>query len=210
MMSAMDDAVGRILETIRRLGQEENTLIFFVSDNGGPTQQTTSRNTPLRGFKATTWEGGIRVPFCVQWKGTFPAGTTYENPVIQLDIVPTCLAAAGIPIDPAWKLDGVDLAPYLKGTKTDRPHQTLYWRFGNQWAIRHGDWKLVVANGGSGQPELYDLSKDISESQNLAAAQPERVQELKRLYDAWNAEQAEPLAPRERPNRPAGRANAKK
>ncbi|GIW95064.1 MAG: N-acetylgalactosamine-6-sulfatase [Pirellulaceae bacterium] len=201
MMAALDEAVGQVLEKIRQLGQEENTLIFFVSDNGGPTRQTTSSNGPLRGFKATTWEGGIRVPFCVQWKGKYPAGTVYEHPVIQLDIVPTCLAAAGVKIEPEWKLDGVDLTPYLTGQNRERPHQTLYWRFGNQWAIRHGDWKLVVANGGSGQPELYNLAEDIAESQNLAERYPERVTELKRLYDAWNAEQAEPLAPRERPNR---------
>ncbi|GIW90577.1 MAG: N-acetylgalactosamine-6-sulfatase [Pirellulaceae bacterium] len=200
MMAALDEAVGQVLEKIRQLGQEENTLIFFVSDNGGPTRQTTSSNGPLRGFKATTWEGGIRVPFCVQWKGKYPAGTVYEHPVIQLDIVPTCLAAAGVKIEPEWKLDGVDLTPYLTGQNRERPHQTLYWRFGNQWAIRHGDWKLVVANGGSGQPELYNLAEDIAESQNLAERYPERVTELKRLYDAWKAEQAEPLAPRERPN----------
>ena len=95
MMSAMDDAVGRILAKVRELGQEENTLIWFFSDNGGPTRNTTSSNGPLRGFKATTWEGGVRIPFCVQWKGKLPAGKTYEPPIIQLDILPTCLAAAG-------------------------------------------------------------------------------------------------------------------
>lgn len=205
MMAAMDDAVGKVLEKIRQLGQEENTIIFFLSDNGGPTQQTTSRNGPLRGFKATTWEGGIRVPFCAQWKGKFPAGTTYEHPVIQLDVVPTCLTAAGVAVDPARKLDGVDLTPYVTGANKERPHETLYWRFGNQWAIRHGDWKLVVANGGSGQPELYNLADDVSESRNLAQEQPQRVAKLKTLYDRWNAEQAEPLAPRERPNRPRTR-----
>ncbi len=203
MMAALDEAVGRVLEKVRQMGQEENTLIFFLSDNGGPTRQTTSSNGPLRGFKSTTWEGGIRVPFCVQWKAKYPSGTVYEHPVIQLDIVPTCLAAAGVKIDPQWKLDGVDLTPYLTGLNRDKPHQTLYWRFGNQWAIRHGDWKLVVANGGSGQPELYNLATDISESQNLAERYPERVKELKQLYDQWNAEQAEPLAPREQPRRQA-------
>ena len=145
MMSAMDDAVGQVLAKVREMGQEENTLIFFLSDNGGPTQQTTSKNGPLRGFKATTLEGGVRVPFCVQWKGKIPAGKTYDHPIIQLDILPTALAAAGGKVDPAWKLDGVDLLPYLTGKNTGKPHETLYWRFGEQWAIRHGDWKLVVA-----------------------------------------------------------------
>jgi arylsulfatase A-like enzyme len=201
MMSAMDDAVGKILDKVRAMDQEENTLIFFLSDNGGPTRQTTSRNDPLRGFKASTWEGGVRVPFCMQWKGRLPAGQTYEHPVIQLDILPTALAAAGMKADPAWKLDGVDLLPYATDEDDGRPHETLYWRFGNQWAVRHGDWKLVAANQGDPNGELYNLADDISESKNLAADMPDKVSELKSLYDQWNAEQAPPSAPKERPNR---------
>jgi arylsulfatase A-like enzyme len=210
MMSAMDDAVGAVLAKVRDLGQEENTLIFFLSDNGGPTQSTTSRNGPLRGFKATTWEGGVRVPFCVQWKGTIPAGQTYDKPVIQLDILPTCLAVAGSPVDPAWKLDGVDLLPYLTGKETGTPHETLYWRFGPQRAIRHGDYKLVVGNGGSGQPELYDLSADLGEQKDLASEQPEKVRELEALYKTWDAEQADPVMPRENPNAKKKKGAAKK
>ncbi|MFO0891918.1 MAG: sulfatase-like hydrolase/transferase [Isosphaeraceae bacterium] len=198
MMSALDDAVGQVLQEVRRIGQEDDTLIAFLSDNGGPTRNTTSSNGPLHGFKATTWEGGIRVPFCMQWKGKLPAGKTYDSPIIQLDLVPTCLAAAGVAIDPAWKLDGVNLLPFLKGDRTDRPHETLFWRFGSQWAIRHGDWKLVVAREGTGKPELYDLAMDIGERHDLAGEQPEKARELKRLWDRWNAEQAPPLVP-ERP-----------
>jgi arylsulfatase A-like enzyme len=201
MMSAMDDAVGKILDKVRDMGQEENTLIFFLSDNGGPTRQTTSRNNPLRGGKSSTWEGGIRVPFCAQWKGRLPAGQTYDHPIIQLDILPTALAAAGAPAGADAKLDGVDLLPYLTGENEARPHETLYWRFGNQWAIRHGDWKLVVAGRSDPAGELYNLANDISESKNLAADMPEKVTELKALHEAWNAEQAEPSAPKERPNR---------
>jgi len=201
MMSAMDDAVGRVLEQVRAQGQEENTLIFFLADNGGPTLQTTSNNLPLRGFKSTTWEGGVRVPFAIQWKGRIPAGETYEQPIIQLDILPTVLAAAGAQPDPAWKLDGVDLLPYLTGKATGKPHETLYWRFGDQWAIRHGDWKLIVGRDGGKEPGLYHLAKDIREAVNLAASQPEKVQELLALYRSWNAEQAAPLVPKENPNR---------
>jgi arylsulfatase A-like enzyme len=197
MMSAMDDAVGQILDKVRDLDQEQNTLIFFVSDNGGPTRTTTSSNDPLRGFKASTWEGGVRVPFCVQWKGTLPAGETYERPVIQLDILPTALAAAGAEAEPEWKLDGVNLLPYLSGEETGKPHDTLYWRFGKQWAIRHGDWKLVAGNGGDVQGELFNLAADVPESNNLADDEPEKVQELKALWDEWNAEQAPPSAPNE-------------
>jgi arylsulfatase A-like enzyme len=201
MMSAMDDAVGKILDKVREMGEEDNTLIFFLADNGGPTKSTTSKNGPLRGFKSTTWEGGTRVPFCVQWKGHLSAGETYENPVTNLDILPTVLAAAGEKADPAWKLDGVDLLPYLTGKETGRPHETLYWRFGNQWAVRHGDWKLVGGNGGDLNGELYNLADDISESKNLASENADKFTELKTLYEAWDAEQAPPASPKEKPNK---------
>jgi arylsulfatase A-like enzyme len=208
MMIAMDDAIGRVLGKVRDIGQEENTLVFFVSDNGGPTPQTTSSNGPLHGFKATTWEGGVRVPFCAQWKGKLPAGATYEHPVIQLDILPTILAAAGAPASTADKLDGVDLMPYLTGANTTKPHETLYWRFGEQRAIRHGDWKLVVGRGGGPTPELYNLADDLPESKNLADENTEKAQELTKLWDAWNAEQAPPSFPNE-PARQKGKAKAK-
>ena len=193
MMAAMDDAVGRVLAKIREMGQEEDTLIIFLSDNGGPTQQTSSHNGVLRGFKATTLEGGVRVPFCMQWKGRLPAGKVYEHPIIQLDMLPTCVNAAGGKIDPAWKLDGVDLLPYLTGANKERPHDTLYWRFGEQWAIRKGDYKLVVSRIDGPEARLFNLAKDIGEAKDLMASEPQKAKELKDLYDAWNAEQAKPL-----------------
>ncbi len=195
VMSALDDAVGRVLAKVREMGQEEQTLIVFTSDNGGPTPSTTSNNGPLHGFKSQTWEGGVRVPFCMQWKGNLPAGQTFDHPIIQLDVLPTALAAAGVATDPSWKLDGVNLLPYLTGKMSGTPHQTLYWRFGQQWAVRHGDWKLVVARTGSGQPELYNLAEDIGEQSNRAASNPEKVRELQALWDRWNAEQVPSLVP---------------
>ncbi len=195
MMSGMDDAIGRVLAKVRALGQEENTLIFFISDNGGPTASTTSYNGPLRGFKTTTFEGGTRVPFIAQWKGKIPAGKTYDLPVMNLDVLPTAIIAAGGKPDASWNLDGVDLMPYLTGTNASRPHQTLYWRYGPQWAIRDGDMKLVVSKGGSGQPELYNLAADIGESKDLAAAQSDKVKELKVMWNKWSAEQAPASAP---------------
>jgi arylsulfatase A-like enzyme len=203
VMSAMDDTVGRVLAKVREMGQEEDTLIFFFSDNGGPTPSTTSSNGPLRGFKATTWEGGVRIPFCAQWKGQLPAGKSYENPIIQLDLLPTCITAAGGTVDSSWQLDGVNLLPYLKGENTARPHETLYWRFGEQWAVRHGDWKLVVGRGEK-QPGLFNLAKDLAEAKDLSADQPQKVQELNSLWQSWNAEQAPPSSPKE-----AGRAMQK-
>ena len=204
MLSAMDDAVGAVLAKIREHKLEENTLIFFFSDNGGPTASTTSGNGPLRGFKSQTWEGGVRVPFMVQWKGHLPAGKVDDRPVIQLDILPTALAAAGVGIKPEWKLDGVNLLPYLTGAQTGFPHEALYWRFGGQMAIRKGEWKLVKGTGLAagaaslqGQAntegaELYNLSRDIGEKNNLAAENPGKVKELASAWKAWNAELVDP------------------
>ena len=192
MMSAKDDAVGRVLAKVKEIGQEENTLVWYLADNGGPTASTTSKNDPLRGFKATTWEGGVRVPFMVKWPGKIPAGKVDDRPVIQLDILPTCVAAAGGEAKAEWKLDGVNLLPYLTGQNSARPHETLYWRFGPQWAIRHGDWKLVKAND-IAAPALFNLAADISEKNDLAGQQSAKVAELKGIWDTWNAEQKPPL-----------------
>jgi arylsulfatase A-like enzyme len=113
---------------------------------------------------------------------------------MNLDVVPTVLAATGNSIAPSEKLDGVDLAPFITGKNSARPHETMYWRFGPQWAIRHGDLKLVVSRGGSGKPELYDLAKDQSESSDLASSRPEDVKKLQAMWDQWSAEQAPPSA----------------
>lgn len=193
MMSAKDDAVGTVLAKVRELGQEENTLVVYLTDNGGPTAQTTSKNDPLRGFKATTLEGGVRVPFLMQWKGKLPAGKTYDHPVIQLDLLPTAVAAAGGTVDPAWKIDGVNLLPFLTGMAKGKPHETLYWRFGEQWAIRKGDWKLVVSRPDGPQPRLFNLADDIGEARDLTAKHPEKVKELTAAWQAWNTEQKPPL-----------------
>ncbi|RBP41420.1 arylsulfatase A-like enzyme [Roseimicrobium gellanilyticum] len=203
-LSAMDDAIGTVLEKIRANGQEENTLIFFFADNGGPTRQTTSQNGPLRGFKAQTWEGGIRVAWLAQWKGRIPAGQVDDRPVIQLDILPTALAAAGVEAKPEWKLDGVNLLPYITGEKKEAPHEALYWRFGPQIAIRKGAWKLVKGTNPESQPlerrgaasvegaELYNLEKDIGETNNLAASEPEKLKELAAAWERWNSELVAP------------------
>lgn len=206
MLSAADDAVGRVLAKVRELGQEENTLIVYLADNGGPTASTTSSNGPLRGFKSTTLEGGIRVPFALQWKGSLPAGVTYEKPIIQLDLVPTILAAVGGQATPDDKLDGVDLLPYLRGENAAAPHETLYWRFGDQWAIRHGDLKLVKSRIDGAQPRLFDLASDIGEAKDLAAQRPDAVADLQTRWDAWNAEQAEPAwKPAQTPKKQPGK-----
>jgi arylsulfatase A-like enzyme len=188
ILSATDDAIGKVLTALKTNGLEENTLVVYLTDNGGPTRQTTSSNLPLRGFKMTTLEGGVRVPFYAQWKGKIPAGLVYDKPIIQLDVLPTALAAAGIAVDPSWQLDGVDLLPYLTGKNAEQPHDALFWRLGDQWAVRNGDWKLVGSRLDGLTPKLYDLSKDIGEANDLAASNPENVVELRAEWDAWNAD----------------------
>lgn len=198
MLTAMDEAIGRVLDKLRAENLDEDTLVFFFSDNGGPTMRGTtingSINTPLRGSKRTTLEGGVRVPFVVRWPGRVPGGTTYSSLVIQLDILPTALAAAGAPVTRDANLHGVNLLPYLNGDERSPPHDTLYWRFGQQMAIRRGDWKLVrydqAADGGAAgvatPPKLYNLATDIGEANDLGAREPARVQELQAAWDAWD------------------------
>jgi arylsulfatase A-like enzyme len=204
MMSAMDDAIGKVLEALRAKQLEENTLVFFISDNGGPTLAGTtvnaSLNDPLRGSKRTTLEGGIRVPYFVCWPGHVPAGKTYDRPVIQLDILPTALAAAGIIAGVDAKLEGVDLLPYLAGQNAAAPHDALYWRWGPQMAIRRGDWKLVrydpAADGKTGrvtEPKLYNLKNDIGETLNVIGAEPDKAKELQTAWDEWNKLNVAPL-----------------
>ena len=208
MMSAMDDAIGRVMTALRAAKLEEDTLIFFFSDNGGPTMQGTtingSRNTPLRGSKRQTYEGGIRVPFVIHWKGHIAAGKTFDHPVIQLDVLPTALAAAGVAAKPAAKFDGVNLLPYLTGKLKGAPHDTLYWRLGNMMAIRRGEWKLVKTREGRldtdvnalsdlSDATLYNLTEDIGEQRDLAAKHPDKVKELAAAWRQWNQQLAQPL-----------------
>jgi arylsulfatase A-like enzyme len=205
VLSAMDAAVGQVLSALREKNLEENTLIFFLSDNGS-AGSIGSNNKPLRGQKMSTWEGGIHVPFFVQWKGTIPAGTVYDQPVISLDLLPTAVAAAGGEVKPDWHLDGVNLLPYLTKKNEGAPHSVLFWRLGPQWAVRMGNWKLVrpkdptVKPTGPGpssygvmpKPLLIDLATDTGEQHDLSAEHPDKVKELQTAWDEWNSQLAEP------------------
>jgi arylsulfatase A-like enzyme len=204
MMSAIDDAIGAVLEKLRDAKLEDNTVLFFISDNGGPTMPGTSgnasKNDPLRGSKRTTLEGGIRVPYFVKWPGKLPAGKVYDQPVIQLDILPTALAAAQVDIPSDADIDGVNLLPYLSGENAEPPHGALYWRFGQQMAIRQGDWKLVRydprvdgATGRATESKLYNLAADIGENNNLIDEEPERAAALQAAWDDWNKANVPPL-----------------
>ncbi len=201
MLLAVDDGVGAILATLQKHGLEQDTLIFFLSDNGGPitlSGPNGSSNVPLRGQKTTFWEGGMRVPFAFQWRGVLPKGQTYDHPVIGLDIFPTVMEATGAA---AWQpderaYDGVNLLPYLTGKNPDPPHAQLYWRQQRtngptQWAVRSGRYKLVKPTTTTTR-QLYDLVKDLSETKDLFTQRPDLVNELQQLYDAWDAQNVPP------------------
>ena len=196
MLSNMDDSVGAVMAQLRKSGLEENTIVFFLSDNGGPTRELTSSNLPLRGSKGQMYEGALRVPFMMQWKGTIPAGQTYEKPVSSFDIYATAAANSEGVIVPEL-VEGVDLVPFVTGKKKSVPHETLFWRQGGKSGLRHGDWKIVRMGGrkspGKSQWELYDLSEDLSEETNLAKSDPERLTELVERWEKMNGEMAEPL-----------------
>jgi arylsulfatase A-like enzyme len=209
MVSAVDDGVGRLLEELRRQGLEENTLVFFLSDNGGPSADNASSNAPLRGNKSDPWEGGIRVPFAAQWPGHLPAGVKYDQPVLSLDIFATIAALAGAPANPERPLDGVDLLPYLTGARSVPPHEAIYLRKFDQgaFAVRRGDYKLVIPKLGV-PAQLFDLAHDLRESRNLAANETATVDELEKLRAAWNAQLVPPAFAGliERPNLKKGPA----
>ena len=205
MVAHVDDAVGQLLEKLRAIGAEDDTLIFFFSDNGGPTRELTSSNAPLRAGKGQVYEGGVRVPFLVQWKAKLPQGRVDQRPVTALDFASTALAAAEAPAPS--NLDGVDLTPYLTGKKNERPHETLYWRFGSRIALRHGDWKLVgryEQGEGLTAAELYNLDADLGETTDLATLEPDVLAELQELLKERDAEMVPPAwgpDPRSRPSR---------
>jgi len=189
MLAHLDDSVGKVLAQLRACGVEENTLVVFISDNGGPTKELTSSNAPLRGGKGDLWEGGIRVPFIVSWKNHIPSGRVIDAPVVSMDATATALELVGA-VSGQAKRDGVSLMPVLTCKTTEVPERPLFWRVGKKNALRSGDWKLI-RDGKEWQ--LYDLAHDISESTNRATQEPARVQQMSALWDTWNAEQIEPL-----------------
>lgn len=194
MVSIMDRGIGRVLSTLEALDLNENTLVFFLSDNGGPENSNASDNGPLRGQKSDVWEGGYRVPFAMQWTGKIPAGLTYDPPISALDIFATITSLAKAAVDPARPLDGVNLIPYLTGKDEGIPHDTIYLRKFDQqrYAVRHGDYKLVVLGDDAG-PELYDLAKDLGETSDVYSSFPEKAGELDALRRQWDSELIDPV-----------------
>ncbi|CAN5159567.1 N-acetylgalactosamine-6-sulfatase [soil metagenome] len=194
MLVGLDDAVGEILGELEALGLAEDTLVVFLSDNGGPTRELTSGNGIYRGEKSDVYEGGLRVPFVVRWPGHIPAGAVYDEPVWSVDVFATAAAAAGM--EAPSPLDGVDLMPYLLGEDPGVPHAQLYWRQGGRTALREGDWK-IVKNPGWGKVadawELFNLADDPSESTDLAGSEPAKLEALASEWERWDGEMREAL-----------------
>ena len=190
-VSLMDDAIGETLAALRASGQEQRTLVFFFSDNGGPVGVNGADNTPLRGSKGSVYEGGVRVPFVLAWPGRIAAGGVDDRPVSSLDVFATALGVAGVAMPTDRIYDGVNLLPYVTGEKSGAPHERLFWRNGEQRAVREGNLKVVRLPG---KPtELYDLGRDSGETTDLAASRPQDAARLGAALDAWDKELIAPV-----------------
>ena len=196
MVSAVDDGVGRVLKALEDKGLDENTIVVFLSDNGGANNNA-SDNGPLRGTKGDLFEGGIRVPFAIRWKGTIPQGQTYQKPVSSLDIMATIVSLNKIEINSDRPLDGVDLIPFLTGKDNGLPHDQLFWR---KWehsamAIRKGDFKLVANRDKEKQlPELYHIGADNSEG-NILQNEEAIYDDLMTEWNQWNLQMKDRVFP---------------
>ncbi|MBU2647275.1 sulfatase-like hydrolase/transferase [bacterium] len=195
MIRAVDRSIGRVMTSLQENGLDQNTLVFFTSDNGGAGYLgLPDINKPYRGWKITLFEGGTHVPFFAKWPQRIPKGIRYEKPVSHMDIFSTAAAVAGVPVPDDRKIDGVDLMPYITGARSDDPHDVLFWRQGYYQGVLEKGWKMLVSD----RPDkvwLFDLNRDPTEQANVAERHPDKVAELQRLLDAHNAEQAEPLWP---------------
>jgi arylsulfatase A-like enzyme len=192
MISAVDDWVGAVLATLKEHGLEENSLVFFTSDTGAvvTSDPDGARNKPFIGHKRNLYEGGIRVPYVMQWKGQFSAGQSFEAPVSSMDIFPTALAAAGVTDLSPYKLDGVDLVPFLKKEKPGSPHEYLFWRSGPNSAVRKGPWKLLMFE--NGLTRLYNLAEDPAESIDRSSEKKGVVDEMKQAFQQWTEDKGKP------------------
>jgi arylsulfatase A-like enzyme len=198
MISALDDAIGAIHQRIIDLGLEEQTVIYLLSDNGGATYTGATDNGPLKGGKLMQFEGGLNVPFMVSWPGHIPAGQRFADPVSSTDIFATSLALAGGTLPEDRPYDGVNLMPYILGENAEAaPHEQLFWRCDHIWAVRDGDYKLILSTR-DGWAELYDLKTDKSESINLAEDMPDLLAKLRDMHQQWQSNELpeKPMWPR--------------
>ena len=189
-VTRMDKAIGDLLTAIDRAGQTDNTIVIFMSDNGGSGN---GGNAPLRGAKSTMWEGGLRVPLLVRWPGKLPAGKVTDEFLTSLEVMPMLLAATGTKAPDRLKLDGFDMLPVLKGERTSLRNE-MFWQRRSDRAARVGNWKWVDSAKGKG---LFDLSSDLGESHDMSKEKPELLREMEGRFVAWRKEMdaAEPRGP---------------
>lgn len=190
MTYSLDRAVGNIVDELKQQGLFDNTLIFFLSDNGG-AHNNQSSNLPLKGFKGNKYEAGHRVPFLVSWPKSLKGNSVFQGLTSSLDIFATALEAAGVSNRSALGLDGISLLPYLKNKNNQHPHQLLVWRKDKAAAIRSGKYKLIQVQGAG--ERLYDLSKDPGETNDLGAKKPVIYSRLKRQFDLWEKDKILPI-----------------
>jgi len=194
MIAALDDAVGQISNAVDNLGLAENTLIVFLSDNGGATYTHTTDNAPLRGGKITNFEGGINVPMMMRWKGVIEQGSRFIHPVISVDLYKTISVLASTEIPRDRKIDGVDLMPFIEQKVEEPPHEDLYWQMGTNKAIRSDQWKLIIDEK-FGRKMLFNLSTDKYEERNIADKYPQLVDQLLHKHKVWSMDMPAPLWP---------------
>ncbi len=188
MIEALDDAVGMVMKELKETGCDSNTLVFFISDNGGATYTRATDNAPLRGGKCTHFDGGLRVPFFMRYPAAMQASKSFEHPVSSLDVFSTIAAAAHAPLPANRVYDGVNLMPFVQYKTDSLPHNIFYWRNGYSQAIRKGDWKLYV-NTKSKKTFLFNLKADKEELHDLKDLQPAKVQELQHDLPQWEKTQ---------------------
>jgi arylsulfatase A-like enzyme len=195
MIRSLDRNIGRVLEELKQQGLDDNTLVIFTSDNGGAHYiGLDGLNSPYRGWKATFFEGGVRVPLFMQWPAQIAAGSHFQPAVSHFDIFATAAAAAHAPLPNDRVIDGVDLLPFVQGKQQGAPHAQLFWRSGAYQAVQAGHWKLQV-NATQQLDWLYNIKDDPTEQHNLASAQPEQVHALKARLATFNQAQQAPLWP---------------
>lgn len=190
MTWSLDENIGKVIKALKNRGVAENTLIFFLSDNGGAHNNQSSTG-PLKGWKGNKFEGGHRVPFVVSWPDQLPAGSSFDGLTSSLDIFSTALKAANIEVGNELVLDGVNLIPYLKGEKSGSPHEKLFWRKLEESAVRIGSKKLIALKGfGS---VMYDLKNDLGETFDLSKVLSTEKKQLQQEYMRWETELMKPL-----------------
>jgi len=195
MIHALDDAIGSLMEKMKLLGLDENTVIYFISDNGGASYTGATTNFPYKGGKLTMFEGGVNVPFIMKWKGHIPEGLVYDKPVSSMDIYKTTVDIAECPLPNDRVFDGVNLVPYLNGKNKSEPHEAFYWRADHIHAMRKGDYKYLLSTRDN-WAEVYKISEDKYEEYDLNKEQPEIIKQLQKDFDEWQKGLMDPLWPR--------------